>query len=80
MDLKKDKVLDELNLKLRKLTNKFNNSLTDLQIIIGEIGKIYNNERLEIERTEDIIETIIMELSWKLRFLTVKLQKPNSVC
>ena len=80
MDLKKDKVLDELNLKLRKLTNKFNNSLTDLQIIIGEIGKIYNNERLEIERTEDIMETIIMELSWKLRFLTVKLQKPNSVC
>ena len=80
MDLKKDKVLDELNLKLRKLTNKFNNSLTDLQIIIGEIGKKYNNERLEIERTEDIMETIIMELSWKLRFLTVKLQKPNSVC
>ena len=80
MDLKKDKVLDELNLKLRKLTNKFNNSLTNLQIIIGEIGKIYNNERLEIERTEDIMETIIMELSWKLRFLTVKLQKPNSVC
>ena len=80
MDLKKDKVLDELNLKLRKLTNKFNNSLTDLQIIIGEIGKIYNNERLEIERTEDIMETIIMELSWKLSFLTVKLQKPNSVC
>ena len=80
MDLKKDKVLDELNLKLRKLTNKFNNSLTDLQIIIGEIGKIYNNERIEIERTEDIMETIIMELSWKLRFLTVKLQKPNSVC
>ena len=80
MDLKKDKVLDELNLKLRKLTNKFNDSLTNLQIIIGEIGKIYNNERLEIERTEDIMETIIMELSWKLRFLTVKLQKPNSVC
>ena len=80
MDLKKDKVLDELNLKLRKLTNKFNNSLTNLQIIIGEIGKIYDNERLEIERTEDIMETIIMELSWKLRFLTVKLQKPNSVC
>lgn len=80
MDLKKDKVLDQLNLKLRKLTNKFNNSLTDLQIIIGEIEKIYNNERLETERTEDIMETIIMELSWKLRFLTVKLQKPNSVC
>ena len=68
MDLKKDKVLDQLNLKLRKLTNKFNNSLTDLQIIIGEIEKIYNNERLETERTEDIMETIIMELSWKLRF------------
>ena len=45
MDLKIYKASDELNLKRRKLTNKFNNSLTDLRIIIEEIEKI-NNERL----------------------------------
>ena len=45
MDLKIYKASDELNLKARKLTNKFNNSLTDLRIIIEEIEKI-NNERL----------------------------------
>ena len=47
MDLKIDKTLDKLNLKARKLTNKFNNSLMDLEIIIEEIEKINTNERLE---------------------------------
>ena len=39
MDLKTDKASDELNLKARKLTNKCNNSLTGLEIIIEEIEK-----------------------------------------
>ena len=39
MDLKIDKATDEFNLKARKLTNKFNNSLMDLEIIIEEIKK-----------------------------------------
>ena len=39
------------NLQVRKLTNKFNNSLIDLEIvIIKEIEKINNNERLEIKK------------------------------
>ena len=33
----------ELNLKVRKLANKFNNNLIDLKIIIEEIEKINNN-------------------------------------
>ena len=45
MDLKIDKVLDELNLKARKLTHKFNNSVMDLEIIIEEIEKINDNKR-----------------------------------
>ena len=39
IDLKIDKVLGELSLKARKLTNKFNNSLIDLEMIIEEIEK-----------------------------------------
>ena len=34
-----DEFSNELNLKVRKLTNKFNNSLIDLQIIIEQIEK-----------------------------------------
>ena len=37
----------DLNLKVRKLANKFNNNLIDLKIIIEEIGKINNNERFK---------------------------------
>ena len=39
MDLKIDKVLDELNLMARKLTNKFNNSVMDLETITKELEK-----------------------------------------
>ena len=42
----------DLNLKVRKLANKFNNSLIDLKIIIEEIEKINNNERLKTEKRE----------------------------
>ena len=52
MDLKIDKALDELNLKARKLTNKFNNCLIDLEIIIEEIENINNNKRLEIKKKQ----------------------------
>ena len=50
--------LDELNLRGRKLTNKFNNSLIDLETIIEEIEKVNNNERLEIEKTEGMIKKV----------------------
>ena len=61
MDLKIDKVSDELNLKARKFTNKFNNSLIDLdlEIIIEETEKINNNKRLEIEKTKGIIKNLL---------------------
>ena len=39
----------ELHLKVRKLTNKFNNSLIDLEIIKKEIEKTNNNEMLKTE-------------------------------
>ena len=41
---------NELNLKVRKLTNKFNSSLIDLEIIIEEIEKINNYESLETKK------------------------------
>ena len=47
-----DKVSDEINLKGRKVPNKFNNSLIDLEMIIDEVEKINNNERLEIKRKQ----------------------------
>ena len=80
MDLKTEKVLDELNLKARKLTNKFNNSLMDLEIIIEQIEKISNNKRLEIKKTKCLIKKVLEEfktertkgLEWNLKFLILK--------
>ena len=43
--------LDEFNLTVRKLANKLNNSLIDLEFIVEKIEKMNNNERLEIEKT-----------------------------
>ena len=43
---------EDLNLKARKLTNKFNNSLKDLEILIEEIEKINNNKRLGIKKKQ----------------------------
>ena len=40
-----EEVSNELNLKVRKLANKFNNSLIDLEIIKEEIEKINNNKK-----------------------------------
>ena len=60
MDLKIGKASDELNLKVKKLTNKFN-SLIDLQMIIEDTEKINNNERLEIEKTEGTIKKVLQE-------------------
>ena len=37
-------ISNELNLKIRKLTNEFNNSLIDSETIIEEIEEINNNE------------------------------------
>ena len=78
MDLKIDKASDEPNLKARKLTNKLNNSLIDLEIITEGIEKINNNQRLEIEQTKCIIRKVLQrfktekteELEWNLKFLT----------
>ena len=47
IDIKIDKALDEISLKTRRLINKLNNSLIDLEIIIEEIEKINNIERPE---------------------------------
>ena len=66
MDLKINKALDELNLKARKLTNKFN-SLIDLEIIIEEIEKIHNNKRLGIKKAKSILKKILEELKTKDR-------------
>ena len=43
--------LDEFSLTVRKLANKLNNSLIDLEFIVEKIEKMNNNERLEIEKT-----------------------------
>ena len=40
-----EEISNELDLKIRKVTNKFNNILIDLKIIIEEIEKLNNNER-----------------------------------
>ena len=42
--------LDEFNLTVRKLANKLNNSLIDLEFIVEKIEKMNNNERLELEK------------------------------
>ena len=44
-----DKAFNERNLKVRKSRDKFNNSLIELEIIIEDIEKINNNERLEVK-------------------------------
>ena len=43
--------LDEFNLTVRKLANKLNNSIIDLEFIVEKIEKMNNNERLELEKT-----------------------------
>ena len=40
-------ISNELNLKIRKLTSEFNNSLIDSETIIEEIEEINNNEWLK---------------------------------
>ena len=57
MDLKINKAPDKLNLKARKLTKKFNSL-----IIIEKIEKINNNERLEIEKTKEVIKKSIRRI------------------
>ena len=52
----------------------------DLEKIKEEIEKTNNNERLKIEKTEDVIKKVLEEfktknteeLQWNLRFLTLK--------
>ena len=41
---------DEFNLTVRKVANKLNNSLIDLEFIVEKIEKMNNNERLELEK------------------------------
>ena len=75
-----EEILNELHLKVRKLTNKFNNILTELETIIEEIEKVNNNERLKKEKPEGMIRKVSAEyrtkkteeLEWELRFLTIK--------
>ena len=40
----------ELNLKVKKLINKFNNSLIELEIKTKEIEKVNENDRLKTEK------------------------------
>ena len=47
MNLKIDKASDELNLKIKKLANKVNNNVIDLDIIFESIEEINGNKRLE---------------------------------
>ena len=47
MNLKIDKASDELNLKIKKLANKLNNNVIDLDIIFESIEEINGNKRLE---------------------------------
>ena len=54
-----------MDLKSRKVANKFNNSLIDLEIIIEEIEKINNSKRLEIEKTRGIIKKYQKNLKQK---------------
>ena len=56
---------ESMDLKSRKVANKFNNSLIDLEIIIEEIEKINNNKRLEIEKTRGIIKKYQKNLKQK---------------
>ena len=46
-----EEISNELNLKVRKLTNKFNNGLIDLEITIENTEKTNNNERLKAEKS-----------------------------
>ena len=41
---------NEFNLTVRKLANKLNNSLIDLEFIVEKIEKMNNNERLGLEK------------------------------
>ena len=47
MNLKIDKASDELNFKIKKLTNKLNNNIIDLDIIFERIEGRNDNKRLE---------------------------------
>ena len=47
MNLKIDKASDELNFKIKKLTNKLNNNIIDLDIIFERIEERNDNKRLE---------------------------------
>ena len=40
----------KFNLTVRKLANKLNNSLINLEFIVEKIEKMNNNERLELEK------------------------------
>ena len=56
-----EEILNELHLKVRKLTNKFNNILTELETIIEEIKKVNNNEILKKEKPEGMIRKVSAE-------------------
>ena len=76
----KEESRDELNLRARKIINKFNNSLMDLEIIIKKMEKINNNKRLVIKKSkmhnkkvlEEFKTEKTEELEWKLKFVTLK--------
>ena len=47
MNLEIDKASDKLHLKIKKLTSKLDNNLTDLYLIFEKIEGINDNKRLE---------------------------------
>ena len=63
--LTKSQKEESMDLKSRKVANKFNNSLIDLEIIIEEIEKVNNDKRLEIEKTKGIIKKYQKNLKQK---------------
>ena len=52
MNLEIDKASDKLHLKIKKLTSKLDNNLTDLYLIFEKIEGINDNKRLEKKKIE----------------------------
>ena len=80
VSLKIEKASDELNLKIKKPTNKLNNNLIDLDIIFEKIEGVNDNKRLGKKRLkhslkkelEKFIANEREELEYKIALLKLK--------